>query len=208
MNTALKRSGWALMLAGAGIVFVYAIVIYLALGLDSAPDELEESFKARPWGIYIHIIGSMFALIVGPFQFLTRLRNRHLSLHKWMGRIYLTGVLVGGLGGLYVALYAFGGFSVRLAFVSLAALWLFTGFMAYKRIRAKDVQSHSEWMTRSYALTLAAVTLRIWLGIFLGAGIEFTEAYPAIAWFCWVPNLIVAEWLVNRAKFRGVVQPH
>jgi hypothetical protein len=56
MNTALKRSGWALMLAGAGIVFVYAIVIYLALGLDSAPDELEESFKARPWGIYIHIM--------------------------------------------------------------------------------------------------------------------------------------------------------
>jgi hypothetical protein len=63
MNTALiKKSGWVLMLVGAGIVFVYAIVFYLALGLDSAPDELEESFKARSWGIYIHIIGAMFAL--------------------------------------------------------------------------------------------------------------------------------------------------
>jgi hypothetical protein len=99
-----------------------------------------------------------------------------------------------------VALYAFGDFPARLGFASLAVLWLFTSFMAYKSIRAKNVQVHSEWMIRSYALTLAAVTLRMWLGIFLGIGMEFTEAYPAVAWFCWVPNLIVAEWIINKSR--------
>ncbi len=179
---------------------LYAIVFYLALGLDSAPDELEESFKARPWGIYIHIIGAMFALIIGPFQFLTRLRDRYVNLHRWMGRTYLTGVLLGGVGGFYVALYSFGGFPTQLGFASASIVWLFTGFMAYKRIRAKNVPVHQEWMIRNYALTLFAVTFRIWLGIFMSTGMEFEEAYPAVAWFGWVTNLMVAEWIIHRLR--------
>ncbi len=54
------------------------------------------------------------------------------------------------------------------------------------------------WMIRSYALTFAAVTLRIWLPLSQVAGLPFAQAYPAIAWFCWVPNLIVVEWLILR----------
>ncbi len=181
-------------------MFLYAAIIYLQFDLDLAPEELQEAFKARPWGIYIHIFGAMLALIIGPFQFLTRLRDRYLNIHRWMGRIYLTGVLFGGLGGFYVALYAFGEFSTRLGFASAATIWLFTGFMAYKRIRAKDVQAHREWMIRSYALAFFAVTFRIWLGVFMSTGMEFEEASPATTWFGWVTNLIVAEWIVHRLR--------
>ncbi len=53
-------------------------------------------------------------------------------------------------------------------------------------------------MTRSYALTLAAVTLRIWLPMSQVAGIPFADAYQVVAWLCWVPNLVVAEWLIIR----------
>ena len=49
-------------------------------------------------------------------------------------------------------------------------------------------------MIRSFALTLAAVTLRIYMpiGVTLNQG-EFTLPYTIIAWACWVPNLITAE---------------
>ena len=30
--------------------------------------------------------------------------------------------------------------------------------------------------------------------LFQIAGLSFEEAYPAIAWLCWVPNLLIAEW--------------
>ena len=177
MDTALKRVGWGLLLLGAALMFLYAAVIYLQFDLDLAPKELQESFKARPWVIYIHIFGAMVALIIGPFQFLTRLRDRYVNIHRWMGRIYLTGALFGGLGGFYVALYAFGEFSTRLGFASLAIIWLFTSFMAYKRIRAKNVQVHREWMIRSYALAFAAVTFRIWLGVFMSTGMSSSKRH-------------------------------
>ncbi len=111
-------------------MFLYAAIVYLQFDLDLAPEVLQEAFKARPWGIYIHIFGAMLALIIGPFQFLTGLRDRYVNIHRWMGRAYLTGALFGSLGGLYVALYAFGEFPTRLGFASLALIWLFTSYMA------------------------------------------------------------------------------
>ena len=78
----------------------------------------------------------------------------------------------------------------------LAITWLITTAMAYLRVRQGDIVRHRMWMVRSYALTLAAVTLRIYLPITQIKGIPFESAYPVIAWMCWVPNLLLAEWLV------------
>ena len=70
-------------------------------------------------------------------------------------------------------------------------------FKAYERARARDYVAHRAWMIRSYALCLGAVTLRVYLPLSLGPlGLPFEQAYPAIAWVSWVPNLILAEWLL------------
>jgi hypothetical protein len=53
-------------------------------------------------------------------------------------------------------------------------------------------------MVRNFALTFAAVTLRLYSPASMTAGIEFEVAYPYIAWICWVPNLVAAELLFNR----------
>ena len=37
--------------------------------------------------------------------------------------------------------------------------------------------------------------------------IAFDEAYPAIAWLCWVPNLVVAEWLVIGSEIAPLEPP-
>src|SRR5438552_3763738 len=71
---------------------------------------------------------------------------------------------------------------------------------AFVRIRSGNVQSHREWMTRSYALVFAAVTLRLYAPFLEGAFGEY-NGYAIVAWACWVPNLAVAEWLV-RSKLR------
>ena len=46
---------------------------------------------------------------------------------------------------------------------------------------------------RNFALTFAAVTLRVYLPTSMALGVPFESAYPLIAWLCWVPNLLVAE---------------
>jgi Predicted membrane protein (DUF2306) len=57
-------------------------------------------------------------------------------------------------------------------------------------------------MIRTYSLTLAAVTLRLRMPIFITSGVDYTEAYVAVAWLCWVPNLMVAELIVHRISAR------
>ena len=162
---------------------------------------MRATFETQRTGIYTHVFASVVALALGPFQFSARLRARHLALHRWSGRLYLgVGVLAGGPAGLFMAAHAFGGPAARLGFVCLALGWLYTGLRAYLAIRARNIVSHRRWMVRNFALTFAAVTLRLWLPVSMASGLAFELAYPVIAWLCWVPNLLVAELLFNRIK--------
>lgn len=179
------------------VVFAYGL---MPLGALVHPD-MKSSFLAHPTGIYIHAFASITALVLGPFQFSAGIRQRHAVAHRWSGRLYLAvGVLAGGLSGLYLSQYAFGGPAARLGFAALAGLWLFTGLRAYLAVRRGAFEEHRKWMVRNFSLTLAAVTLRIYLPLSMALGIEFATAYPIVAWLCWVPNIVLAEWRFNAAN--------
>ena len=183
----------------------YAVVVYGLFPLGSLvhPD-MKAVFQAHAVGIYTHVFASFVALALGPFQFSSRLREQYPALHRWSGRLYLSvGVLVGGASGLYMAQFAFGGNVARIGFSLLAISWLFTGLMAYLAIRRRDITNHRRWMVRNFALAFAAVMLRIYVGLSVAAGLTFEGSYPVIAWLCWVPNLILAEWFFNTSRDRA-----
>ena len=183
-------------------IAAYAVFAYLLFPLGSLViPEMQVNFEANSVGIYAHIFASAVALALGPFQFSSKLRQRNLSLHRWLGRLYLAvGVLIGGLSGLYMSLFAYGGVIAKIGFALLAMFWLYTGLNAYLAVRRGAITEHRKWMIRNFSLTLAAVTLRIYLPVSMAAGIEFSVAYPIIAWLCWVPNLTFAEWRSRTRK--------
>jgi uncharacterized membrane protein len=117
-------------------------------------------------------------------------------VHRWIGRTYVAAVAVGGAGALALAPLSQHGLVTHVGFGLLAVVWLLATGTAYWRIRSGDIRAHRRWMIRSYALTFAAVTLRIYLPLSAVAGVSFPDAYQVVAWLCWVPNLVVAEWLV------------
>ena len=195
-----KKIGWVGMLILAVLMFLLASR-YLTLNPEVYFPEQKAIYMAHTTMLLMHITGAMLATIIGPFQFLPGIRKRRfLRLHRWLGRTYLLGILFGGLGGLYMAQLAYGGLPARLGFTTLAILWLFSGFMAYRHIRNKQITSHREWMTRNYALTFAAVTLRLWQLVFGIAGVDFLLGYITVAWLSWIPNLLVVEWRISRRK--------
>jgi uncharacterized membrane protein len=141
----------------------------------------------------------MLALIVGPLQSLAWVRTRHLTVHRWLGRIYVFSVVVGSIAGFYMAWLSYGGLPTHVAFASLAVWWCTTALVAYRHVVARRVEAHRRWMIRSYAMTFAAVTLRLWLLLLIfPLQVAFDEAYATVAWICWVWNIPVAEWLVRR----------
>ena len=192
---------YALPLGVAG----YAVLAYtLAPPGALVHPEMRAVFESHSMAIRAHVLGAAVALALGPFQFSRRLRGRQPKVHRWLGRTYLgVGVLVGGVAGLWMAAFAQGGAVGKLGFGLLAAAWLSTGALAYAAIRRRDTASHRRWMVRNFALTCAAVTLRLYLPGSMAAGIPFEIAYPAIAWLCWVPNVLVAERVWNRAAAPG-----
>jgi len=182
----------------------YAVLAYtLAPPGALVHPEMRAVFEAHSTAIRVHVLGAAVALMLGPFQFSRRLRGRQPRVHRWLGRAYLgIGVLAGGGAGLWMAAFAQGGVASKLGFGLLAAAWLATGALAYIAIRRRDTASHRRWMVRNFALTFAAVTLRLYLPASMAAGIPFELAYPVIAWLCWIPNLLVAERVWNRASAR------
>ena len=152
-------------------------------------------------GFYTHVTGGAIALIVGSFQFFPKLRNRNLYLHRLLGRTYVIACMLGGISGLGIAAAASGGLLAKIGFSFLALFWLYTTTQAYTTIKQKKVEAHKEWMLRSYALTFAAISLRLQLPLYMGAmGMEFYDAYRIVSWSCWVPNLILIEWLIQRQQ--------
>ena len=108
-------------------------------------------------------------------------------------------MVLSSTAGFYIAMFASGGIICVLGFGSLALSWLFTVLMAYTRILKRDIKQHENWMIRNYALTFAAVTLRIYLPLAMQLmHWDFTASYRVISWLCWVPNLIVAEMIINK----------
>ncbi|MBK9153909.1 MAG: DUF2306 domain-containing protein [Chloracidobacterium sp.] len=159
-------------------------------------------------GFYLHVAFGAIALLIGGFQFFGSLRDRFTALHRTFGKIYVASVFVSSIAGLGIAVFTAGGIFAKTGFAALAIAWMYSNFRAYTAIRRVDITEHRNWMIRNFSLTFAAVTLRIWLPLFLaGFGIKFGTAYPIIAWLCWVPNLIVAELMVRRSTAKAVLSP-
>ena len=190
------------MMVFATIIAAYAIAV-LVIPTMRAPF-LQLRFLTMPLAATLHLAGAAVALVVGPLQHNSRLRGHFLNMHRWTGRVYVLAVLFGGVAALRLATVAQGGLPAHVGFGLLAVLWLLATGQAYRYIRVGDQDAHRRWMTRSYALTFAAVTLRIYLPLSQIVGIPFEPAYQTISWLCWVPNLILAEWVILR---RNVTAP-
>lgn len=209
-----SRIGWTFVLLTALAIVAYAAVPYFTASLEALADSpgLAGDYVDKPpivqAALYAHIAGGAVALALGALQFWKGLRARAPRVHRWTGRLYLAGVAVGGLAGLVIAPTSSAGYVGFFGFTALAALWLITGWRAYRAIRRGDVPSHQAWMIRNYALTYSAVTLRIWLPLLLllplvlGRPWEmetaFENAYAAVPFLAWLPNLVFAEWLIRR----------
>lgn len=167
-----------------------------------APPILANAFT-RYGVLTVHAGLAATALILGPLQFMQPLRTRRPRLHRWVGRTYAACCLGAGAAGLVLAFGATTGPVTTAGFATLALLWLATTSLAWRAALQRRFAQHRRWMVRSYALTLAAVTLRLYLPLtfvhpFLGP-LEGDNLYRLISFLCWVPNLVLAEIYLRRS---------
>ena len=179
---------------------IYVLVNMDGQGLLGSKNPEVLSNKVWQIAFYSHIYFGGISLLTGWSQFSKKLRAKRLKLHRFLGKNYVVAVLISAIAGFYAAIYANGGIIAILGFGFLAIGWFYTTLNAYTTIKRKEIQKHRKWMIRSYSLTLAAVTLRLWMPILPNLlGISFDDSYIIISWLCWVPNIIIAEIYIRKA---------
>ncbi|MEI9814854.1 MAG: DUF2306 domain-containing protein [Acidobacteriota bacterium] len=187
-----------------GALLCIVIAVYSAryfLPGASGPEIILSNLFRAPW-LLIHVGAAVVALMTGPVQFVRSLRQKWPAIHRWLGRLYVAGCIVGGLTGLILAFGASTGPISTAGFGLLAIAWMTATGLAWRTAMQRRFVEHRMWMIRSFALTCAAVTLRLYLQILPGLPIPFVSGYRAISFLCWVPNILVAEYFLRRAATR------
>ncbi len=160
------------------------------------------SNRFRPVWLTLHAGFAATALLIGAVQFSKVLRERKPWIHRWVGRVYVTSCLIGAAAGLLLAIGSSSGAVASVGFGSLAIAWIVTNLLGWYNAREWHFAAHRRWMIRSWALTLSAVTLRLYIPVAEAAGLPELPAYQAISFLCWVPNLIFAEVLLRSGRPR------
>jgi len=193
----LSRAPFIILMLLCFFVAIYASLYYLPYDLPENAGILINNFG--PDLLALHAAVGSVALVFGPFQFLSKLRHKRPRLHHMIGRSYVVAVMISGASGLALAIGTTYGPAVALGFGAMAIAWMLTAFMGIRAAMQGRYDDHRAWMYRSFAVTLAAVTLRLLLPAALVSGVEFEMAYTVISYACWIPNLILIEiWLINK----------
>jgi hypothetical protein len=155
------------------------------------------TFWPRRGWLIAHITGGTLALVLGPLQFWTGLRRVAWKFHRWTGRAYVFGVGLAGASAFALGPHVLpeeGGLVSGVSMMVLATVWLAATGIALAAILRREIDSHQRWMTRSYVLTFAFVSIR-WLAALpmlevLG---PLEQRVPIIIWMAWVGPLLVVE---------------
>jgi len=196
----LKKIPYYILAFCCVLIGLYPAIYFIAdrkFGLLASKSEVLLSSTVWNTMFYVHIVLGGIALLVGWLQFNKKLRLKNIELHRKIGKIYVFSVLLSGVAGFYIGLHATGGLSPKLGFTSMAVVWFFTTLFALTSIKKGNIIQHQKLMIYSYAACFSAVTLRIWLPILSNSLGGFTPAYRIVAWLSWVPNIIVAYFIIK-----------
>ncbi|MFB9235603.1 DUF2306 domain-containing protein [Plantactinospora siamensis] len=201
-----RPTAWLLLIVAIifGLVLAYP---YLSLDIDHSRIDVRGGLRYAV--LVTHIFTATVALMLGPLQFMPRVRARR-RIHRAIGRVYLlAGVLPSALATIPVAIWS-DRLLTQVGLSTAAVLWLITGGLAYRAARRRDFADHRAWMMRNYALTFLAVTARILVPVLLLVQIPFGGAdagsigarapsmIPIGQTLGWIINLIVVERLIRR----------
>ena len=207
ISAPLERRPWLrtkyLLFAAIGLMLTY-VIPHDESFLVHPSDPLWQHYGPFKWWLLPHGIAGACALLLGPMQFSDRLRARFRRLHRVVGRIYVAGVFVAAPLGFYIQYFQerMGDpRSFSIAAAADAALWMITTGIAMVFILKGKVQEHRQWMTRSFAVALVFLEVRVIGGV---TGFENLDVHAneTVVWACLAFSILSAD-LVLQWQERG-----
>ncbi|UGS20366.1 DUF2306 domain-containing protein [Flavobacterium cyclinae] len=190
------------------LVYVYFSYLLLLITLQYIPYHTDVAFLRIKQEVIVfdhykiafftHVYTSIFLMIFGAIQFSNYIQKKYVKLHRISGRFYV-GILLllSGPSGLVMSYYANGGVLAQVSFLLLSTFWMLFTFMSFYFVLKRQLIKHQKFAIRSFALTLSAISLRLFKYLL----VLFFEPYPMdayriAAWSGWTFNLLLAEIII------------
>ena len=174
---------------------------------------LDDLFAHYPMLTLIHIVPGLLFMLLGPLQFSSTIRARHLRWHRWSGRVVVAYGFVIGISALVMSFGtpAIGGVNQAAATTLFGSYFLLALSRAFWLIRRREVALHREWMIRAFSIGLAVATIRPIMGIFFAtsrfSGLTPHEFFGIAFWIGFVLHLIAAEAWIHLTQSRRQLAP-
>ena len=189
------RVGSAIVLLALGIIGIDFLLTVYGKYRQLDPAAYTMFWTRRGW-LWTHLAGGALTVILGLVQFLTQWPRAYPHLHRWTGRIYITGMLIACVGATGLIASSPAPFAIRAAFTATALAWLTTALIGVIAVRGGRVPSHRRWMVRNYLVTLAPITFRALIKV---PGMMELAPPPVM-----IPMLLWLSWLLPLLIFEGI----
>jgi uncharacterized membrane protein len=179
------------------LLVLLAILVFATrdIQLLSAASPLRHHYAGIGPLMIVHGVFGALALLIAPFQFSSRIRQRYIKVHRFMGRTYVLSVLVAASVAVPIAVIL-GPPELIMAASIQATGWTLTTATALYCIRTGRIQQHREWMMRSYPFAVVFVVVRSFLAVpwiaHMGVFGLITVVWSVIAAACFLPSFLIA----------------
>jgi hypothetical protein len=205
VESVIRRAAWAVLISCILIVTVFAGIRVsqdipaVVTGDLPATDSFERRYAEHPGLAYAHILPGLVYLGIAPFQVSRRFRTHALRRHRRLGRIAIAaGLLTGGFAIAVGLVFPYGGAAEASASVVFGVYFLAALSMAYRAVRARDIDGHRRWMIRAFAVGTGVGTIRLVIGVSQAFGVSFDEIFGPAFWVAFVLHATAAEvWLAR-----------
>jgi uncharacterized membrane protein len=218
-NRTLVRFLWTavifLAFIGLAVAARRTIVLLRPETVSSAKNpavQLDAHFANHATLTLAHILPAMLFMVLGPLQFIRRLRSKYPQFHRWSGRIFLTASAVVGATGLTMAFgKTIGGVDEKAAITLFGTFFLIALAKALLHALRKEFVLHREWMIRGYAIGLAVATIRPIMATFFAAALlrgyapEPRQFFGTAFWIGFTLQMIAAEIWINYTRPPAIV---
>jgi uncharacterized membrane protein len=157
----MTKRGITTLALGAA-VSILALVGVAASATHYLQEPYNPGFLRFPTVVALHVVLGGVYLALATFQFVKRIRSRHLAYHRRIGRLLVAvGVMVGATALFMGFVIPKGGSPERVVIGLFGTVFLVALVKGFVHVRAGRVSLHREWMIRAFAIGLAIATARL-----------------------------------------------
>jgi uncharacterized membrane protein len=174
---------------------------------------VDDIFSSHPYLTLTHILPALLFVTLGPLQFSSTLRARHLQWHRWAGRVFVVAAAIVGVTAFLMsfAMPAIGGIPQAAATAIFSLYFLFSLATAFGYIRRHEISLHRRWMLRAFSTGIAVATIRPIVGLLVGvtiatqgpAALNLHLIFGTAFWIGFLLHAVITELWIRSTPVRS-----